>query len=116
MSESHAEQLDPSVLGERVGDERRPAADFPPDEPLAVDDPNIVAGGVIARDDVESREARHTDRGVRADDASAPGLIEPGDDPDVRDDEQQMVADAGDRVPEAAAEAAAVHVTDSESQ
>lgn len=31
----------------------------PPDEPLGVEDPSIVAGGVIARDDVETRDDRH---------------------------------------------------------
>lgn len=114
MSDSQAEQLDPTVLGEEVGDERRPAADFPPDEPLAVDDPNIVAGGVIARDDVASREERRADRSDTTDSSDAsdesPALIEPGDDPDVRDDEQQLIADEGDS--DRSPEAAAVHVTD----
>ena len=31
----------------------------PPDEPLGVEDPSIVAEGVIARDDIESRDDRH---------------------------------------------------------
>jgi hypothetical protein len=31
----------------------------PPDEPLGVEDPSIVEGGVVARDDVQSRDERH---------------------------------------------------------
>jgi hypothetical protein len=30
----------------------------PPDEPLGVEDPSIVEGGIIARDDVETRDER----------------------------------------------------------
>ncbi len=58
MSESHAEQLDPTVLGEEIDDDVRPGDDYPPTEPIAVEDPAIVAEGVIARDDVEQRTER----------------------------------------------------------
>jgi hypothetical protein len=114
MSESHAEQLDASVLGQDDTDhvDAAPAADFPPDEPLGVDDPSILADGSIADDDYETREARHrhgNDDAADADD-DAPSLIEPGADPDMIDDEQQMLADEGDR--DTSPEAAAVHVID----
>ncbi|MGA9279130.1 hypothetical protein [Ilumatobacter sp.] len=58
MTDSHAESLDPSVLGEQVGDDRRPADDYPADEPLGVEDPSIIGDGRIARDDVASRDER----------------------------------------------------------
>jgi hypothetical protein len=118
MSESHAEQLDASVLGEDdtddIGDDTAPAADFPPDDPLGVDDPSILSDGSIADDDYATREARHrhdrdADRATDRD-TDAPALIEPSADPDVLDDEQQMLADEGDR--DTSPEAAAVHVTD----
>ncbi|MEZ5295028.1 MAG: hypothetical protein R2697_01755 [Ilumatobacteraceae bacterium] len=109
MSDSHAEQLDPSKLGEEVGDDQRAAADFPPDEPMAVDDPSILADGSIAEDDYRTRDGRHVTHDEAADDqAEPPALIEPGLDPDVVDDEQQLIADTGDRDP--SPEAAAVHL------
>ena len=117
MSESHAEQLDASVLGEddtgEIGDDTAPAADFPPDDPLGVDDPSILSDGSIADDDYATREARHrhADETDDSDDGTeAPALIEPSADPDVLDDEQQMLADEGDR--DTSPEAAAVHVTE----
>ena len=118
MSESHAEQLDASVLGEDdtddIGDDTAPAADFPPEEPLGVDDPSILADGSIADDDYATREARHrhdADRQHRADAGTeAPALIDPSADPDVLDDEQQMLADEGDL--DTSPEAAAVRVTE----
>ena len=109
MSDSHAEQLDPTVLGEEVGDDRMPAEGYPADEALAVDDENIVAQGMIARDDVASREDRLADDDT-TERSEAPALIEPGAEPDLRDDEQQMIADTGDR--DDSPEAAALHVTD----
>ena len=106
MSDSHAEQLDPAKLGEDIGDDQRAADDFPLDEPMAVDDPSILSDGSIANDDFETRDERH----VHRDDADAvvaepPALIDPGPDPDVADDEQQLIAETGDRdtSPEAAA-------------
>jgi hypothetical protein len=96
------------VLGEEVGEDGRPGDDFPPDEPLGVDDPSIVDQGMIARDDVEAREAR---RRVPDDDtdAPAPGLLGPsGDDTDR---EPQLVADESSAT-EPAAEAAAVRTVD----
>lgn len=110
MSESHAEQLDPSVLGERIGDDRRPAADFPPDEALAVDDPNLDGNGVVVRDDVESRDERRADHDDGPTGGPSPALIDTGDDPDLRDDERQLVADEGDR--DLSPEAGAVHIDD----
>jgi hypothetical protein len=121
MSESHAEQLDASVLGEDdtddIGDDTAPAADFPPEDPLGVDDPSILADGSIADDDYATREERHRhddepDDGDGSDDTDdgteAPALIDPSSDPDVLDDERQMLADEGDR--DTSPEASAVHV------
>ncbi len=59
-SQSGAEQLDPSKLGEGVGDDER-AADqgYPPDSPMGVDDPALdTPGGDVASDDVEQRAWR----------------------------------------------------------
>lgn len=109
MSDSHAEQLDPAKLGEEVGDDQRAAADFPPDEPMGVDDPSILSDGSIAEDDYETRDERHLrDDETDATVAEPPALIDPGLDPDVIDDEQQLIADTGDR--DTSPEAAAVHV------
>jgi hypothetical protein len=113
MSDSHAEQLDESVLGhddiDEIGADVAPSADFPPDDPLGADDPSLLADGSVADDDYATREARH--RHDDTDDASdSPALVDPSIDPDVLDDEQQLVADEGDR--DTSPEAAAVHVTD----
>ena len=109
MSDSHAEQLDPSKLGEEVGDDQRAADDFPPDQPMGVDDPSILADGSIAEDDYETRDDRHVRGGeVEAGVAEPPALVDPGLDPDVIDDEQQLIADTGDR--DSSPEAAAVHI------
>jgi hypothetical protein len=60
-----AEATDSAKYGQdKVGgdpDDRGEALDpnSPPEEPLGVEDPSIVAGGVIARDDVASRDERH---------------------------------------------------------
>lgn len=95
---SHAEQLDPSKLGEEVGDDGRAADDFPPDEPLGVDDPSILSDGSIADDDYRTRDDRHVDEREPPDEAARPAaLLDPGVDPDVIDDEQQLIADTGDR-------------------
>ena len=110
MSDSHAEQLDPAKLGEDVGDDRRAADDFPPAEPMAVDDPSILSDGSIAEDDFETRDERHV-HGDSAEVAEPPALIDPGPHPDVVDDERQLVADTGDY--DTSPEAAAVRVDES---
>ena len=117
MSESHAEQLDASVLGQDdtddtddIGADTAPAADFPPQDPLGVEDPSILSDGSIADDDYATREARHRRDDDTGDDDEGPALIDTSADPDVLDDEQQMVADQGDH--DTSPEAAAVHVTD----
>ena len=104
MSDSHAEHLDPTVLGEEVGDTGRPGDDFPRDEPLAVEDPSIVAHGVIARDDVASRderlvpeaEERNAVTGAPAMQGRPAGLVDPAMStamaPSIDDDEQQLIA------------------------
>ena len=111
MSDSHAEQLDPSKLGEEVGDDRRAADDFPPDQPMVVDDPSILSDGSIAEDDYETRDDRHVpDEALQSEAVEPPALVDPGAAPDVIDDEQQLIADTGDR--DTSPEAAAVRVDD----
>ena len=109
MTDSQAEHLDPTVLGEEIGDSGRPGDDFPPDEPLAVDDPAILGDGAIARDDVEQRDGRLRPETAApsTDDDPGPGLVDgaSGDGPTLADGEQQLVADEveHDGGPEAAA-------------
>lgn len=114
LPRSHAEATDATKLGETVGQADRSGDVFPPDEPLAVDDPGIRADGSIAPDDVDTRDAREQPE-VGADDVARsdePGhdLLEPSPDPDVLDDEAQAIATEGTDA-DAAAEVAAVHVT-----
>lgn len=108
MTDSHAEQLDASKLGEKIGDDDLASDDYPAETPMAVDDETIVRGGVIARDDVATRDARRTDDD-RAE-TDSPGLIETSDDPDIADDERQLIAESGDR--ERSPETDAIHITD----
>ncbi|WP_148288739.1 hypothetical protein [Ilumatobacter nonamiensis] len=113
MSDSHAESLDPTVLGEKVGDDRRPAADYPPEEPLGVEDPSIVEDGIIARDDVASRDEREqpeTDETATRQDRErvTDGLIDTNVSPDGNDHEERLLADSGDR--DTGPEAGALHV------
>ena len=122
MSDSHAEHLDPTVLGEEVGDTGRPGDDFPRDEPLAVEDPSIVAHGVIARDDVASRderlvpeaeaEERNAATGAPAMQGRPAGLVDPAMStataPSIDDDEQQLIATESVE-PEPSPEARAPH-------
>lgn len=114
MPENNAEQLDPSVLGERVGDDERAAADYPPEEPYAVDDPSITADGSIGEDDVATREERHVpdDEEARDDEpARGDGLIDPTGAPDELDDEERLLAQESTD-DERGAESAAVNPTD----
>lgn len=114
MTDSHAEQLDPSVLGEQVGDDERAAADYPPDEPLGVDDPSLLADGEVAPDDVATRETRLADPGHAGDATPTIGLVDPAstDTPSLTDDERQMVGDIAHA--DTGAEAAAIHVVDTD--
>ena len=113
MTDSHAEQLDPSVLGEQVGDDHRPAAGYPPEEPLGVEDPAILDDGRIARDDIETRDDRtqqEPDASITAPSSERlePGLLEPDRAPDGTDRESGLIADTGDVGPEAGA----LHIED----
>jgi len=114
MTDSHAESLDPAVLGEEVGDDDRPAAGYPADEPLGVEDPSIIDDGIIARDDVASRDAREqpeVDPSVTRRAAPArvdTGLIDTNVSPDGNDHEERLIADSGDD--DTGPEAAALHV------
>ena len=107
MSESQSERLDAAKLGEEVGDDELPSDEYPKETAMAVDDPTIVRGGVIARDDVATRDARQVDDDRQ--EPAAPGLVETTDDPAV-DDEAQLLADEVDA--EESPEADAVHITD----
>jgi hypothetical protein len=50
LPQSHADVTDPSTLGETIGHDVRSGDDYPLDEPLGVDDPNIRSDGTIAPD------------------------------------------------------------------
>ena len=110
--QSHAEQTDPTKLGETVGQADRSGDVYPPDEPLAVDDPSILQDGRIARDDVDTRSEREQPERAAGDRSSDTALghdlIDPSADPDRFDDEEQMIATVGDDT-DSAAEVAAVH-------
>jgi hypothetical protein len=116
MSESNtsdtdgSEQLDGDVLGEDVGDDGLPGiGDYPPDQALGVNDPNLVAD-----DDVAMREARHRSEEGAGDDQDRPlDLLPPDADDDLLDAEQQAIAtdaadDDADRI-DPPAEIAAIH-------
>jgi hypothetical protein len=110
--QSHAEQTDPTKLGESVGQADRPGEIYPPDQPLGVEDPSILADSRIASDDVATRSERE-----QPDSAPEPelghDLLDRSDDPDRLDDEAQLVASRGDDV-DTAAEVAAVREIPSE--
>jgi hypothetical protein len=87
---------------------------YPPDEPLGVEDPSILDDGRIAPDDVETRSQREQPerfdepQGKSAEEELGHDLLDPSDDPDLLDDEEQLVATQGDDA-DSAAEVAAVH-------
>ncbi len=110
MSDSHAEALDPSQLGEQVGDDDAAAvaANYPPEEPLGLDDPALTDTGEIIPDDVESRERRLVEERVRPEHDHVAGLIADGDGIGETDHESQMVADSGDD--DEGPEAGAMHI------
>ena len=100
MSDNSSEQLDGNVLGEKPGDDTMPGVgDFPPDQALGVNDPNLVAD-----DDVAMREARTVadetidspDRDLAGADAPAGDLLPPDGDTGARDDVQQMLGETAD--------------------
>lgn len=115
MSESNAsetdgsEQLDGDVLGEDVGDDGLPGiGDYPHDQALGVNDPNLVA-----QDDVAMREARHRSEEGTGDEARPLDLLPPDADDDLLDAEQQAIAtdatdDDAERI-DPPAEVAAIH-------
>lgn len=110
MSDSHAEALDPSNLGEQVGDHDVAAveAHYPPDEPLGLDDPALTDTGDIIPDDVESREGRLVSERVRPQHDHVTGLIADGDGIGEEDRSAQLVAEGGDDEDEGP-EAGAMH-------
>jgi len=109
--QSHAEQTDSTKLGETVGQADRPGDIYPPDEPLGVEDPSILADGWITTDDVESRSEREEpevgDAPPKVDELGH-DLLDPSADPDRLDDEEQLVATQGSDA-DSAAEVVAVH-------
>jgi hypothetical protein len=114
-SQADAEATDSTKLGETVGQHDRSGDIYPPDEPLGVEDPSILADGRIASDDFESRSERE----VPEQPATPPredlghDLLDPSADPDRLDDEEQLVAAEGDDA-DTAAEVAAVHAVPDE--
>ena len=109
--QSHAEQTDSTKLGETVGQADRPGDIYPPDEPLGVEDPSILADGWITTDDVESRSEREEPEVGDAPpevDELGHDLLDPSADPDRLDDEEQLVATQGSDA-DSAAEVVAVH-------
>jgi hypothetical protein len=99
-----SEQLDPDVLGDVTGDEdRQHTIDFPPDEPLGVEDPTLNGS-----DDVAAREDR-TDPEGQIDD-EVPLLVDP--DPAGADDHdpQAWAEDETASPDEVSAEEAAMHI------
>lgn len=109
-----SEQLDPDVLGDVTGDDdREHMIDYPPDEPLGVEDPTLTGS-----DDVASREDR-TGPEERADD-EVPVPVDPepagadDHDPEAWAEDETAMAD------DLSAEEAAMHIeetpTDGESE
>jgi hypothetical protein len=116
-----SERLDGDKLGEQVGDDGSPGTgDFPPDQALGTNDPNLVAD-----DDVAMREARlehetePDDLGVRATaplDENVGDLLPPDGDDGHADSVHGEIASAAehDDTDRAAtpAEVAALHETE----
>ena len=65
--QDQSEEFDGDVLGERPTDDDMPGIDYPPDEPMGVEDPAIVLGDSDIPDDLITREWRH-----QGEDESAP--------------------------------------------
>lgn len=117
MSDNSAEQLDGNVLGEKPGDDTMPGVgDFPPDQALGVNDPNLVAS-----DDVAMREARTVadetidspDRDLAGVDPTAGDLLPPDGDTGDQDDVQQMLGSTTPDDPAVTpAEVEAMHISD----
>lgn len=111
MSDDQSEQLDAAKLGEEIDAETLPGIDdYPPDEPLGVEDPTV--GG---EDDVATRERRERpevwEEPARGDDEPV-DLLPPDDDDDAYDGENQQIAQAEDPEGQTAPEVAAVHEVD----
>ncbi len=118
MSDNSAEQLDGDVLGEQPGDDSMPGVgDYPPDQALGVNDPNLVAD-----DDVAMREARTVadltidspDGDLAGPDPAAGDLLPPDGDTGDRDDVQQLLGSTtdDDEVTTPPAEVQAIHITE----
>jgi hypothetical protein len=98
-------------------DDDKLTRDYPPEEPWGVDEAEVTPEGEWAQESFEERTERHTNDGVDDDRPVVVPYSEANE--DLVDDEAQLVADAeeGDHNPEsetapAAAEEAAVHITD----
>ena len=100
-----AEFLDGDVLGEEVGDDDLPGADFPPDRAVGVDDPSRAA-----EDDVATRELRHA---VPGSDTEGFTLIQEGSVEGLMDTEAQELGEeveAGEN--DLSPEEQALHIVD----
>jgi hypothetical protein len=107
MTDDHddvSQQLDPDVLGDVTGDEdREHTIDYPPDEPLGVDDPTLTGS-----DDVAARQDR-TDPDEQADE-EVPVLVDP-DPPGADDhDPEAWAEDENASADDLSAEEAAMHI------
>lgn len=106
-----AEQIDESVLGGPLDDQGSPGrsmGDYPPDQPLGVEDPAIVQGGSETADDLVTREWRHGDDGDQH--VTGVELVAPENGTIYDDDVAEAVADAAPAVDDPAPEEAAIQV------
>lgn len=113
LPRSHAEETDETKLGQTVGQPDRSGDLFPPEEPLGIDDPNVLADGSIAADDVATRadrERAEVDLEGGVPERLGHDLLDPSDDPDVLDDEAELIAVEGEDADDDA-EVTAMHVT-----
>lgn len=110
LPRSHSEQTDSTKLGETIGDLDPTGDAYPAEAPLGVEDPDIRADGSIARDDVETRDARQRpetgDRPPR--DETRHDIMDTSTDPDRLDDESEMLGIESDSDSDAA-EVTAIH-------
>lgn len=112
-----AEQLDPSVLGEKPGDDGLPGIeDYPPEAPLGVEDPAIDAEGSMLQDDLAIREWREEPERTAADLPPPPThrsgqRLDPGKGNQLDNDEEaDAIADSSEQTSTPSAEEAALRI------
>lgn len=108
-------QHDPTTSDDDSSNQGLVDPDYPDSHPLAVEDPNILADGLVAEDSFEERSAR-IDRTADGEDAQRdrpPALIDSdsdGDDGYSLDTNDELLADLGDV--DDSPEADAVHIVE----